>query len=102
METTRPHADKPTGSGRPTGTAAADPVLGQSGSAPPALPPARTHPACDPNCIDVTGKMPEGIRIDPDITEGHPGYQESGDSGIIPPERLAQGGGTEAPKQGAS
>jgi len=28
--------------------------------------------------------MPEGIRVDPDITEGHPGYQESGDSEIIP------------------
>ncbi len=38
---------------------------------------------------DVTGIMPEGVRVDPDITEGHPGYQESGDSEIIPPERLA-------------
>lgn len=37
---------------------------------------------------DVTGTMPEGIRVDPNITEGHPGYQESGDSEIIPPERL--------------
>jgi hypothetical protein len=41
--------------------------------------------------------MPEGIRIDPDITEGHPGYEESGDSEIIPPERLA-GGGSAAEK----
>ena len=39
--------------------------------------------------VDVTGIMPEGIRVDPDITEGRPGYQESGDSEIIPtrPER---------------
>ncbi|HLJ91974.1 MAG TPA: hypothetical protein VKU02_02155 [Gemmataceae bacterium] len=36
--------------------------------------------------VDVTGTMPEGIRVDPDITEGHPGYQESGDSEIIPTE----------------
>jgi hypothetical protein len=35
--------------------------------------------------------MPEGIRIDPDITVGHPGYQESGDSEIIPNERLGGG-----------
>lgn len=41
--------------------------------------------------IDVTGIVPEGIHIDPDITEGHPGYEESGDSEIIPPERLAGG-----------
>lgn len=41
--------------------------------------------------IDVTGIMPEGIRVDPDITEGHPGYQESGDSEIIPNERLREG-----------
>jgi len=37
---------------------------------------------------DVTGIMPEGIRVDPDITEGHPGYLESGDSEIHP-ERSA-------------
>jgi hypothetical protein len=34
--------------------------------------------------VDVTGIMPEGIRIDPDITEGHPGYEESGSSEITP------------------
>ncbi len=34
---------------------------------------------------DVTGVMPDNIRVDPNITEGHPGYQESGDSEIIPP-----------------
>jgi hypothetical protein len=57
----------------------------------PALPPARSHPACDPNCVDVKGKAPEGVRIDPEITEGHPGYEKSGGSEIIPMERLMQG-----------
>jgi hypothetical protein len=39
--------------------------------------------------VDVTGIAPEGIRVDPNVTEGHPGYQESGRSEIIPPERLS-------------
>jgi hypothetical protein len=30
--------------------------------------------------IDVTGIIPEGVRVDPDLTEGHPGYDESGES----------------------
>ncbi len=37
---------------------------------------------------DVTGRMPENVRVDPNITEGHPGYQESGSSEIIPDERI--------------
>jgi hypothetical protein len=52
----------------------------------------RPQPGQVPNpegSIDLTGTMPEGIRIDPDIMEGHPGYEESGDSEIIPPERLS-------------
>jgi hypothetical protein len=51
--------------------------------------------------IDVTGVIPEGIRIDSDLTEGHPGYEESGDSEIIPPGRPA-GGGTPAEEGEAS
>jgi hypothetical protein len=39
--------------------------------------------------------MPEGIRADPNLTEGHPGYQESGDSELIPTEDLTKGGATE-------
>jgi hypothetical protein len=39
--------------------------------------------------VDVTGIAPEGIRVDPNVTEGHPGYQESGSSEVIPPERLS-------------
>ena len=34
---------------------------------------------------DETGVAPDNIHVDPDITEGHPGYEESGDSEIIPP-----------------
>ena len=30
--------------------------------------------------------MPEGIRVGPNIAEEHPGYQESGDSEIVPTE----------------
>ncbi len=44
--------------------------------------------------VDVTGIMPEGVHVDPDITEGHPGYQQSGESEIIPNDRLAKGGAT--------
>jgi hypothetical protein len=39
---------------------------------------------------DVTGTMPENVRIDPDITQGHAGYQESGDSEIISNKRLSR------------
>jgi len=38
--------------------------------------------------VDITGIMPEGIRVDPNVTEGHPGYEESGESEIIPTERF--------------
>jgi hypothetical protein len=50
-----------------------------------------SRPGDTPNRIDVTGKVPENIRVDPDITEGHPGYEESGDSEIIPMKRLVEG-----------
>jgi hypothetical protein len=59
------------------GNQASDPSRTGTDPAKAALPPATSHPACDPHCVDVTGKTPEGIRIDPDITEGHPGYEES-------------------------
>ena len=36
---------------------------------------------------EVVGHVPDDLRIDPDITEGHPGYDESGDSELtIPPD----------------
>ena len=34
--------------------------------------------------VDVIGVLPEEISVDPDITEGHPGYEESGPSEIRP------------------
>jgi len=34
--------------------------------------------------VDRTGVVPAGVRIDPDITEGHPGYAESGPSEFKP------------------
>lgn len=46
------------------------------------------RPGTRPSWVDVVGHAPEGVRIDPDVTEGHPGYEESGDSEIIPTERL--------------
>jgi hypothetical protein len=33
---------------------------------------------------DEMGVMPDNIRVDPNIMEGHPGYQQSGESEIIP------------------
>lgn len=85
--------DQSAATDRPADKATADPMSSGPGSVPPALPPPSGPPAGDPNWVDVTGKMPEDIRIDPDITEGHPGYEESGDSEIILPERLAGGEG---------
>ena len=38
--------------------------------------------------IDVTGIVPEGVHVDPNLTEGYPDYDESGDSEIIPAERF--------------
>src|SRR2546421_12920228 len=41
---------------------------------------------------DVVGIIPPGqVHIDPDMTEGHPGYEESGLSESIPIERLESG-----------
>jgi len=43
---------------------------------------------------DVTGVVPDNVHVDPNITEGHPGYDESGSSEIIPPDRLKAGEGS--------
>jgi len=37
---------------------------------------------------DVVEPIPEGIQVDPYITEGNPGYEESGGSEIMPAERF--------------
>jgi hypothetical protein len=60
-----------------------------------ALPKPTGQPGEGQGRVDVTGIVPEGIRVDPDVTEGHPGYEESGDSEIIPTERLIKGGASE-------
>lgn len=36
--------------------------------------------------VDVVGKLPPEIHVDPEITEGHPGYDETGPSEIVQPE----------------
>jgi hypothetical protein len=38
-----------------------------------------------PTAVDVTGITPEDVHAEPDITEGHPGYDESGSSELHPP-----------------
>ena len=60
------------------------------------------QPGIMPGSVDITGIIPEGIRVDPDLTEGHPGYEESGDSEVILHERLRGGrvGQAEQPDTG--
>jgi hypothetical protein len=67
-----------------------EPAPGQPATVRPALPPATSHLPGDPYRVDVVGKVPEDIHVDPDITQGHRGYEESGDSEIIPLERFAR------------
>jgi hypothetical protein len=42
------------------------------------------QPGISPSAVDVTGIIPEDVHVDPNLTEGHPGYEESGGSEIIP------------------
>jgi hypothetical protein len=74
----------------------------QSGTPAPALPPGQT-PQAGPYAeavgrVDITGIVPEAVHVDPLITEGHIGYEESGESEVIPSERLA--GRQSAPDKG--
>ncbi len=89
--TQSPDPDKPRVTDPTASNAAAGPALTGTGLSTPALAPAAGQPVGGQGRVDVTGIVPEGIHIDPDITEGHPGYEESGDSEIIPLERLARG-----------
>ncbi len=44
---------------------------------------ALTHqPDVKPEAVDVVGILPGDIYVDPELTEGHAGYEESGDSEI--------------------
>ena len=36
--------------------------------------------------VDIVGRRPKGIRVDPNFMEGHPGYEESGNSEISLPK----------------
>src|SRR5258708_38527614 len=38
--------------------------------------------------VDIVGKIPSDVRVDPDLTEGHPGYDETGPSEITPVARM--------------
>jgi hypothetical protein len=37
-------------------------------------------PGVSPGSVDVVGILPDDVHVDPDIMEGHPGYEESGGS----------------------
>jgi hypothetical protein len=45
----------------------------------PALP---YEPDVRPDAVDVVGIVPGDVYVDPELTEGHAGYEESGDSEI--------------------
>lgn len=47
------------------------------------------QPGTQSGSVDVVGHVPEDVGVDPYITEGHAGYDETGPSEIISPERLA-------------
>ena len=79
---------------KPDAQGAKPPTKGQPGSGkpePPAATPGATpalpyQPGVSPNAVDVIGIVPEDVHVDPDITEGHPGYDESGPSEMHPPK----------------
>jgi hypothetical protein len=39
---------------------------------------------------DVVGVLRNPVPVDPDITEGHEGYEESGDSEVVPVEHIIE------------
>lgn len=63
-----------------------EPVARAGGESRQALP---FEPSVWPGAVDVVGVVPKDIRVDPYITEGHPGYDETGPSEIISGQRLA-------------
>jgi hypothetical protein len=44
----------------------------------------RGQPGGGQGRVDIVANVPDDVRVDPDITEGHPGYDESGASEIHP------------------
>ena len=58
----------------------------QAFAAKPSVTPALPHePGVSPGSVDVVGIVPADVHVDPEITEGHPGYEETGGSGVRPP-----------------
>jgi hypothetical protein len=46
-------------------------------------------PSIRPGSVDVTGTIPDDVQVDPEITEGHTGYDESGSSEVNPGRPLS-------------
>jgi hypothetical protein len=46
------------------------------------------HPGDGAGRVDIVGKVPSDVRVDPYVTEGHPGYDETAPSEITPVERM--------------
>jgi hypothetical protein len=92
-------ADKRVSHKPPTPTVAVPPT-GEMAKAVPETKTLPFQPGAESGRVDVTGIVPDDIHIDPDLTEGHPGYEESGDSEIISAERLARGRSPEPGNQG--
>jgi hypothetical protein len=57
-------------------------------------PPEGRRPRQGAGRVDAPGIVPEDVHVDPEITEGHAGYQESGRSEIILKDQLIGGGTT--------
>ena len=48
------------------------------------------RPGVGKSRVDLSGTVPDDVRVDPDLTEGRPGYQDSADSEIVPSERVVR------------
>jgi hypothetical protein len=61
----------------------------KQGAVPRAFEALSYDPSVLPGSVDVTGIIPDDVQVDPEITEGHPGYDESGPSEVIPGRPLS-------------
>jgi hypothetical protein len=98
---------EPTGQSQKPGASGTGPPIIDQGTPPSSEDPSQGAKPAEPSQpgggrgrVDITGIMPAGIRVDPNLTEGHPGYEESGNSETIPTERFTKGGGTQEPDAG--
>jgi hypothetical protein len=51
----------------------------------------RGEPGGGQGRVDITDVTPPDVHVDPNVTEGHPGYDETGPSEILPPQRFGKG-----------